>query len=85
MMVASLAENARRSFWDEWAGIACPTLAVLGRRGILSPQEIDGMLQRRPEAVAVSIPQAGHDLHLEHPDVLGRVVEEFLGTVAPHA
>ncbi|MEU1714164.1 MULTISPECIES: hypothetical protein [Nocardiopsis] len=33
-MVDSLAENARRSFWDEWTKIACPTLVVLGRSGI---------------------------------------------------
>jgi pimeloyl-ACP methyl ester carboxylesterase len=81
VMLASLAENARRSFWDEWAGITCPTLAIWGRRGIIPPQEIEGMLQRRPETVAMSIPGAGHDVHLEHPGVLRQALESFLEEV----
>ncbi|MFI5529942.1 alpha/beta fold hydrolase [Kitasatospora sp. NPDC051853] len=70
VMVASLAESARRPFWDEWAAVDCPTLLVVGQHGILPPAEVAGMLRRRPATTAVSIPGAGHDLHLEHPDVL---------------
>ncbi|GGQ24698.1 alpha/beta fold hydrolase [Streptomyces griseomycini] len=78
VMVASLAENARRSFWDEWAGVTCPTLVVLAQSGFLPPEEITGMLARRPETTAVSVPGTGHDLHLEQPRVLGRLVRGFL-------
>ncbi|MFE7619906.1 alpha/beta fold hydrolase, partial [Streptomyces sp. NPDC057496] len=78
VMVDSLAENARHSYWDEWAGIACPTLAVLGRSGIVAPEECDRMLRQRPGTVAMSIPGTGHDLHLERPDVLRAVLEQFL-------
>ncbi|MGW0084297.1 alpha/beta fold hydrolase [Streptomyces sp. NPDC003393] len=78
VMVDSLAENARRSYWDEWAGLTCPTLAVFGQGGIIAPEDCDRMLQQRPETVALSVPGAGHDLHLERPDVLEEALERFL-------
>ncbi|MFB7515479.1 alpha/beta fold hydrolase [Streptomyces sp. NPDC056144] len=81
VMVESLTENAQRSFWDEWEAVACPTLAVLGQTGFLPPAEVDEMLGRRPGTRALSVPGTGHDVHLERPDVLGRVLREFLGDV----
>ncbi|MEV5988585.1 alpha/beta hydrolase [Streptomyces sp. NPDC052051] len=79
VMVDSLAENARRSFWAEWASITCPTLVVLAQSGILPADEVDGMFGRRPQTVAASVLGAGHDLHLEQPAVLGGLLREFLG------
>jgi pimeloyl-ACP methyl ester carboxylesterase len=81
VMVAALTENARRSFWDEWASITCPALVVLGQSGIVPAQETEAMLQQRPETVALSVPGAGHDVHLERPEVLHQVLREFLGQV----
>ncbi|MFE0425135.1 alpha/beta fold hydrolase [Streptomyces sp. NPDC058953] len=82
VMVRALAEGARRTFWDEWERVACPTLVVLGESGFVPQEEVDGMLRRRPGTVAVSVPGAGHDLHLERPDALFAVVSDFLGSVA---
>ncbi|MFI9755316.1 alpha/beta fold hydrolase [Streptomyces collinus] len=81
VMVAALTENARRSFWDEWASITCPALVVLGQSGIVPAQDTVAMLQQRPETVALSVPGAGHDVHLERPEVLHQVLREFLGQV----
>lgn len=78
VMVASMAELARRSFWGEWSGVTCPTLAVFGRRSFISPQEIDEMFRARPELRAASVPDAGHDVHLDHPAALRRLVRHFL-------
>nr|WP_267956061.1 alpha/beta hydrolase [Streptomyces sp. MBT33] len=78
VMVDSLAENAQRSHWEEWSSITCPTLVLLGQSGIITSQECGRMLQQRPETVAMSIPGAGHDLHLEHPHVLVEALERFL-------
>ncbi|BAC68229.1 hydrolase [Streptomyces avermitilis] len=78
IMVASLAEIAQRSFWDEWARITCPVLTVLGQSGIISPQESETMLRRLPVATAASVPGAGHDVHLERPAVLRHLIQEFL-------
>lgn len=85
VMVDSLAENARRAFWDEWSRVACPTLAVLGRSGIIAPDEIAEMLRLRPQTVALSVPGTGHDVHLERPDVLLDLLRELLEDLSPAA
>ncbi|MER6146084.1 alpha/beta hydrolase [Streptomyces sparsogenes] len=73
--------NARRSFWDEWASITCPTLTIWGQHGIIPPQEIKDMLHQRPETLAMSIPGAGHDIHLEQPNVLRQALQNFIEEV----
>ncbi|MFE9912465.1 alpha/beta fold hydrolase [Streptomyces clavifer] len=84
VMVASLAENARHSFWDEWARVTCPVLAVLGQSGIIPPPEAEAMLQRHPGTTAASIPGAGHDIHLERPGTLQQLLLEFLDELPTH-
>ncbi|GAA0594440.1 alpha/beta hydrolase [Streptomyces crystallinus] len=87
VMTASLAENATRSFWDEWAAVTCPTLAIWGQRGIIAPEEIDRMLRHRPATTAMSVLGAGHDVHLEQPEIVREAVQRFLArtsqTVVP--
>lgn len=78
VMVGSITENARRSFWDEWSAVTCPTLVVLAQDGFIPPQEVDGMLRRRPATVGVSVPGAGHDVHLEQPEILCDLISGFL-------
>jgi pimeloyl-ACP methyl ester carboxylesterase len=39
------------------------------------------MFRRRPDLVAMSVPGAGHDVHLEHPEALRRAVQDFLGSL----
>jgi pimeloyl-ACP methyl ester carboxylesterase len=86
VMVDSLSENARRAYWEEWTGIACLTLVVLGQSGIITPDESGRMLQQRPETAALSIPGTGHDLHLEQPDTLLEALGWFLhGLTEPPA
>lgn len=81
VMVASVAENARRAFWDEWAAITCPVLAVLGegsRGGVVGAEEYAEMARLLPRLRGASVPGAGHDVHLERPGVLHRLVAGFL-------
>lgn len=81
VMVGAISENARRSFWEEWDAVGCPTLVVLGQSGFLPPEEPVEMLDRNPVATAVSVPGAGHDLHLERPGVLHGLITGFLDGV----
>lgn len=81
VMIGSLAENARRSFWDEWAKITCPALVVLGQNGIVPAGETDEMFRHRPDTTALSIPGTGHDVHLERPDALHHALTQFLDTL----
>ncbi|MER8234823.1 alpha/beta hydrolase [Streptomyces sp. NPDC094049] len=85
VMVRSLDENVRRAFWDEWAAVACPVLAVLGQGeqgGIIGGDEYAEMVRLRPALHGVSLPGAGHDVHLERPDLLHRLVLGFLRNVS---
>lgn len=78
VMVRSLSENAQCSFVHEWAQVVCPTLVVLARSGFITSRVADEMLRRRPATTAVTIPGAGHDLHLEQPEILHTVISDFL-------
>ncbi|WP_107426850.1 alpha/beta fold hydrolase [Streptomyces sp. CB02460] len=78
VMTGSLAENARRSFREEWDRVACPTLLVLAQQSFIPAEEVDEMLRRRPGTHAVSVPGTGHDLHLERPDALFGALSAFL-------
>ncbi|MFE2347513.1 alpha/beta fold hydrolase [Kitasatospora cineracea] len=78
VLVDSLAGIAARDHWADWAALSCPTLLVLGQGGIIPPAEADRMLALRPEVRAVSVRGAGHDVHLEQPAELLRMVGEFL-------
>ncbi|MCX2179015.1 alpha/beta hydrolase [Streptomyces sp. SKN60] len=85
VMVASLAENTRptgRAWWEEWAAIRVPVLAVLGEKGIIGTEEYDEMARLRPDRLrGVCLPGTGHDLHLERPELLHALVTEFLADV----
>ncbi|MEU9367675.1 alpha/beta hydrolase [Streptomyces avermitilis] len=82
VMVRSLAENARRSFRQEWGQVACPTLVVLAQSSFIPPQEADEMLRQRPATMSMSIPGTGHDLHLEQPETLHIALSDFLQSLA---
>ncbi|MFF8833859.1 alpha/beta fold hydrolase [Streptomyces sp. NPDC015130] len=82
VMVRSLDELARRAFWDEWAAITCPVLAVLGQGGhggIIGAEEYAEMARLRPGLRGAGVPGTGHDTHLERPEVLHALVTAFLG------
>ncbi|MGW4895658.1 alpha/beta fold hydrolase [Kitasatospora sp. NPDC004240] len=79
VMVATIAANDRAR-WLDWDRIGCPTLLVLGQRGIIPPADADEMLTRRPATRAVGLPGTGHDVHLEQPDELHRLLADFLGS-----
>ncbi|WP_431676507.1 alpha/beta fold hydrolase [Kitasatospora sp. KL5] len=77
VMVATISAHTRSS-WEEWERITCPTLLVLGQHGIIPADEITEMLTRRPHTTATSLPGTGHDVHLEQPDGLHRLLTDFL-------
>ncbi|MFE6711803.1 alpha/beta fold hydrolase [Streptomyces sp. NPDC057695] len=81
VMVRSLDDSTRRSFWDEWAAVRCPVLAVLGQGGhggIIGGAEYAEMARRLPALHGTSLPGTGHDVHLERPGLLHRLIVDFL-------
>ncbi|MFC8273224.1 alpha/beta fold hydrolase [Streptomyces sp. NPDC057271] len=79
VLVRSLAENATRAWWEEWAAIDCPKLMVIAQNGIVTADEFDAMVRERPDTWTASVPATGHDVHLERPDALHQLLVAFLG------
>ncbi len=69
---------AGRSYWREWGLLGCPTLVVTAQHGDVPATELERMAATNPQADFVSIDEAGHDLHLDAPDALMRVLSDFL-------
>lgn len=82
VIVRSLTENSQRSYWAEWKQVVCPTLVVLAQSSFIPRQQADDMLCRRPATMAVSIPNTGHDLHLERPQAMNALLASFLDEIA---
>lgn len=78
VLVAAIAEALARDYWDEWRALEVPTLLVRGKEGELSPAEAAAMVAAVPSAQLVSIPGAGHDVHLDAPEAWRSAVEGFL-------
>jgi pimeloyl-ACP methyl ester carboxylesterase len=62
--IAGVAAQAR---WDEWRRVTAPTLLILGEHGTIPAGEI-----------ALVVPGAGHDVHLDAPETTARLVLDFL-------
>lgn len=78
VLVAAIGEALARDHWDAWRALRVPTLLVRGKEGELSAAEATAMVDAVPAAQLVSIPGAGHDVHLDAPDAFRRAVESFL-------
>jgi pimeloyl-ACP methyl ester carboxylesterase len=81
-MVRSMADIVTVDYWAEWDRIACPTLIVGGENGFIPQDDCQAMASRIPHGRYVQIPQAGHDLHLDRPDLWRQAVEVFLDETA---
>ncbi|MFE3452826.1 alpha/beta fold hydrolase [Nonomuraea sp. NPDC059194] len=78
VVVDVIAAHTGHPNWADWAGITCPTTVVLGERGILPAGEVAEMRRLRPDARFVTVPDTGHDLHLERPAELAGAFEELM-------
>ncbi|GAA4618176.1 alpha/beta hydrolase [Actinoallomurus liliacearum] len=78
LMVRSVVELSRRSFWPEWRQVSCPTLVVLAESGFFSADAAREIARDRPNTTMVTVPGAGHDVHLERPEAVRAAVAEFL-------
>ncbi len=67
VLAACIAELQSRNYWPQWRTIQCPTLVVLGENGMFPQGHGDDLVQQLPGASLVTIPDAGHDVHLHAP------------------
>ncbi|MGW1775821.1 alpha/beta fold hydrolase [Streptomyces sp. NPDC002104] len=81
VMVGAIAENSTRAWWPQWQAVRCPTLVVIGEKGIVPPEESVRMLDSADPSTpttAVSVPGSGHDVHLDRPAVVHALLSAFL-------
>jgi pimeloyl-ACP methyl ester carboxylesterase len=81
-MLRSMAGVVTADYWAEWDRIICPTLVVGGENSFVPQEDLRAMASRISHSRYVQIPQAGHDLHLDRPDLWRQAVEAFLDEVA---
>jgi pimeloyl-ACP methyl ester carboxylesterase len=61
------------------AAVRCPTLVILGSRDIMAPRKnAQGLLAALPDAKVVTVPDCGHALMAEQPDVVLDALRAFL-------
>lgn len=77
-MLRSIEDQVTADYWAEWDRVVCPTLIVGGANSFVPQQDLQEMASRIPHGRYVQIPQAGHDLHLERPDLWKQTTEAFL-------
>ncbi|MFI2433061.1 alpha/beta fold hydrolase [Streptomyces sp. NPDC018693] len=79
LMTASVAELAHRNYWRKWDDVICPALVVRGDDGDMCPEEATSMASRRPGDTTLRVVRgAGHDVHLDRPELLHEVIDGFL-------
>jgi pimeloyl-ACP methyl ester carboxylesterase/N-acetylglutamate synthase-like GNAT family acetyltransferase len=72
IMVATVAAAARPR-WEEFEAIGVPVLVVKGGKGFMTEAEFARM-RLHPRVTAVRIPAAGHDVHLDAPEALAKLI-----------
>ena len=61
------------------AAVRCPTLVILGARDIMAPpKNAQNLIDALPDAKVVTIPDCGHALMAEQPDVVLDALRAFL-------
>ena len=77
-MVKCIAELAACDYWTEWRSVRCPTLVVRAERGYLAERHLAELAHALPHGQSLTIPNAGHDVHLDAPKQLAEEIRRFL-------
>jgi pimeloyl-ACP methyl ester carboxylesterase len=78
IMEAAIRPVAATAQWSSWQEVRAPTLIVRGAESRVPDDEIARMLELRPDAEVVTIPDSGHDAHLDQPRIWSHRLGEFL-------
>lgn len=85
VMVDCITDLAARDYWAQWRRILSPTLIVRGEHSNLSAEHVEQLATALAAAQTATIPDAGHDLHLQNPREWMRTLRQFLHDRAPTA
>lgn len=75
------AEWGTRDYWEQWRAVRTPALLIEAGNSVAPPGQMRQMAEMRSQATYVHVPQAGHLIHDEAPQVYREAVESFLATL----
>lgn len=79
IMEAAIRPVARTARWASWRRVRAPTLLVRGADSRIPDDEIARMCELRPDVELATIPDSGHDAHLDQPAAWRQILGDFLG------
>lgn len=66
------------------AAIGCPVLALQGSEDqYATPAQLNAIAERAPQGRQLLVPHCGHSPHQEKPDLLLRLMAEYIGSLLP--
>ncbi|MGW1025930.1 alpha/beta fold hydrolase [Streptomyces sp. NPDC002577] len=66
--------------WDDWTATTCPALLVHGTKGIIPPEQIRAMVERRAGTLSAEL-DADHLIYTTAPEAFAAAVRGFLTTM----
>jgi pimeloyl-ACP methyl ester carboxylesterase len=78
IMEAAIRPVAETARWTEWQQVQAPTLIVRAAESRNPDEEIARMAELRPGTRVVTIPDSGHDAHLDQPEAWAKLLRDFL-------
>lgn len=77
------AEWGTRDYWAQWRAVRSPALLIEAGDGVTPPGQMRAMAERDYPTAYLRVPDAGHLVHDEAPQVYRRAVESFLAGLTP--
>jgi 2-succinyl-6-hydroxy-2,4-cyclohexadiene-1-carboxylate synthase len=77
-VISELSPGRQPSLWSELGGLGQPTLLLAGALDSNYVQVMAAMDQKIPKSKVEIVPEAGHNIHLEHPCRFIKLVVGFL-------
>lgn len=78
-ILESLESGRAQSRWPEWRALTMPTLLVRGQNSKdLSRVTFDQMLSENPRVEGIEIPDSGHWVHFDQPELFIQALQRFL-------
>ncbi|MEU7642699.1 MULTISPECIES: alpha/beta fold hydrolase [unclassified Streptomyces] len=73
-------EHVHGDHWDDWTAGTCPALLVHGTKGVIPPEQVRAMAERRPGTTVAEL-DGDHLLPATAPEALAAAVRDFLATL----
>jgi 2-succinyl-6-hydroxy-2,4-cyclohexadiene-1-carboxylate synthase len=78
-VIAELSPGRQPSLWTELDGLRLSTLLLAGALDSNYVEVMTAMSQKIPKSRIEIVPEAGHNIHLEHPSRFIKLVVDFMG------